>query len=562
MTDPSAPPGPMPAPTSPWVARTLAAMSVPEKVGQLLCVYLRSDDMAEWTAWLDGIGVRPGGILLTPRSREAARADVAAVQRWSRVPVLVAANLEAGAGFLDGVEPLGHPLQIAATRDVEQARRLARYCAAEAADIGVTWAFAPVVDLLLNHRNPITNTRTFGSDRELVTAMACAFVEELEAAGVMTSPKHFPGDGVDDRDQHLCATSNDLSADEWWATSGAIYRAVLAAGARSVMVGHIRQPALSRAVRPGIPDRELLPASLSRELVTGVLRTGLGFDGLVVTDNSAMTGFTSVMARPDALVATLEAGCDMVLGNIDVRADLEALVAAVDDGRLAIEVVDRAVARVLAAKESLGLTGEDPVRPGPAVPVPDATTVEGWRRDLADRSVTLVKDTQGLLPLDPSVHRRVLVRVIGDEPTFYDASTALADRFADGLRARGMDVAVRRVPDGELTQAGAWDVVGRYDLCLYFASLKFVGNTNGLRVAWAPPQGADAPRHVTELPTALVSVADPFLAQDLPMVRTVVNGYTPTGAVVDACLATLFGDAPFLGVSPVDPFGGHWDAAL
>src|SRR5207245_2398463 len=119
--------------------------------------------------------------------------------------------------------------------------------------------------------------------------------------GVATSPKHFPGDGVDDRDQHLVTTTNSLPADEWDRIFGAVYRRVIAAGARTIMVGHIRQPALSRSLVPGLTPGKLLPASLAPELVTGVLRRQLGFNGLIVTDNSAMAGMTTVLPRAQAL---------------------------------------------------------------------------------------------------------------------------------------------------------------------------------------------------------------------------------------------------------------------
>lgn len=559
--DLAAPPFSLGTDAAAWVERTLASLDDRQLVGQLMCVYLRDDDVADWSAANTRIGLEPGGILLLSRPREAAVHDVRALQEASAVPLLVAANLESGGvNFIEGAEAFATPMQVAATGDARYARLLAEHCVGLADEIGINWAFAPVVDPALNPANPITGTRSFGSDPGIVIEHAVAYLRELEAHGIATSPKHFPGDGLDPRDQHLLTTSNDLDATEWWETYGRIYRAVIAAGARTIMVGHIRQPALSRRAAPGIDGRDLMPATLAPELLQGVLRDGLGFGGLVVSDNTAMAGFTTVLPRELGLPRAIASGIDMVLGNLDVTDDLAILLRAVDDGSLPRERVRAAVRRVLATKASIGLHVED----GQRFRSPRGTTGDdGARRDeLASRATTLVKDTQSLLPLNAATHRRALVYVLGDEPTFYDPSGPFAPQFVRGLEKRGMAVEVRRVPGSGTTPAEAERLHERFDVCIYFANVRFVGNANVSRVTWSPWQGGDAPRHVASLPTVLVSIADPYLLQDVPMIRTAVNGYTPSPSTVEAALAGLFGESPMPGVSPVDPFAGRWDAAL
>jgi beta-N-acetylhexosaminidase len=543
-----------------WVEDTLGRLTLEQKVGQVMCVYLRSTDMAEWTTWLAERGIEPGGIMMLPRPRGDARRDVVELQRASAIPLLVAGNLESGAvNFLADTEAFANPMQLAATADPTTADLLAQHCARAGNEIGINWAFAPVVDVAFNPRNPITNTRSFGSDPEVVAAFGEHYIRAMEQRGIATSAKHFPGDGVDDRDQHLATTSNDLDSSTWWQTFGAVYRRAIASGTRTVMVGHIRQPALSRELVDGILDREIMPATLAPELLNGVLRAQLGFNGMIVSDNSAMTGLTSIAARGEGLAGMLMAGIDMILGNLDVAEDFALLVAAARSGEIAPDRLDDAVRRVLAVKASIGLhlmvdrsEWEQPV------PAEEAA----WREDIARRSVTVVKDTQKLLPLDPTRHRRALVYVVGDEPTFYDPSGPFAPRFVEGLRSRGLEVEVRTVPGNSTTPAEAEHLHESFDVCLYFANVRFIGNSNSLRITWSPWQGFDAPRHVATLPTALVSIADPYLLQDVPMIRTAINGYTPTPATVDASLAILFGEAPALGMSPIDPFAGHWDAAL
>ncbi len=410
-----------------WVEETLAGLTREQKVGQLLCLYLRGDDMARFTSDLDGMGVAPGAVMMLPRSPTAAARDVAALQGWSRIPLLVAGNLESGAvNFLTGVEAFANPMQVAAAGDEAAVDALADHCIRVARSLGMNWAFAPVVDVAVNPANPITNTRSFGADHELVARLGSRYVARLERAGLMTSPKHFPGDGVDDRDQHLVTSSNDLDLDEWTRTFGAVYSAVIAAGARSIMVGHIRQRALSKSVRPGLSDADVRPGSLAAELIGDVLRGRLGFEGLVVSDNTAMAGFTTAGRRDRTLPEMVAAGVDVVLGNVDVAADFAALVQAVDiltDDRL-----DEAVRRVLATKASLGLH-LSPFVAGFGEPAFDHPDDLEARRVLARRSITVTKDAANLLPLRAAERRRVLVVVVGDEPTFYDPSGPFAPHF-------------------------------------------------------------------------------------------------------------------------------------
>lgn len=542
-----------------WVESTRDAMSVEQKVGQIMCPYLRTSDVPSWVAWLKEKGIEPGGVMLLMNSREQSRSDVAALQAASTVALLVAANLESGAvNFLRDAEAFANPMQIAATGDPVHARRLAIHCARAANDVGVNWSFAPVCDVALNPDNPITNTRTFGDDAETVAQMTEAYVAEMEARRIATSTKHFPGDGVDGRDQHLVTTNNDLDVDEWEREFGSVYRRAIAAGTRTIMVGHIRHPAFTRAFVPDVKPSQILPATLSRELLTAVLRERLGFNGMAVSDNTAMAGYTTAMPREQALVCSINAGIDMLLGNVDLEEDFGILVSAACRGDIDRARLDEAVTRVLAVKASIGLH----LPAAGAAELPDIDEEARWRDELAAASVTLVKDTQALLPLDPSRHKRALVYVLGDEPTFYDPSGAFAPHFADELRSRGLEVEIRSIPGNSTTIAEAAKMHEAFDVCLYFANVRHVGNTQTLRLSWSPWQGWDAPRHVAKLPTALVSIADPYHLQDVPMIKTAVNGYTPSISTVDAIARVLFGEATAAGRSPVDPFVGLWDAQL
>jgi beta-N-acetylhexosaminidase len=201
--------------------------------------------------------------------------------------------------------------------------------------------FAPIIDIDRNFRNPITNTRTFGSDPEMVKRCGEAYVKAVQAEGVAACIKHFPGDGCDERDQHLVTTVNDLSCEDWMAAYGAAYKAGIEAGSLTAMVGHIMQPAWSRRLSAqyhlNLRDEDMLPASLSRELLQGLLRGVLGFNGLICSDASVMAGFCIPMERRRAVPACIAAGCDMFLFTRNMDEDIHFMEDGVENGTLSAE---------------------------------------------------------------------------------------------------------------------------------------------------------------------------------------------------------------------------------
>lgn len=230
-----------------WVSSTLAAMSEEEKIGQLFC--LIAYDSNEY--YLQDLikTYKPGGVMCRPMPMEEAVKSIEVMQKNSHLPLLIAANLEKGGnGLVVEGTSLGSQMQVAATNDVDMARKLGELCGNVGSAIGCNWAFAPIIDIDYNFRNPITNTRTLGSDPERVKNMGKAYVEAIQALGVAASIKHFPGDGCDERDQHLVTSINDLSCDDWDKTYGEVYKASISAGALTVMIGHIMQPAYSKKI--------------------------------------------------------------------------------------------------------------------------------------------------------------------------------------------------------------------------------------------------------------------------------------------------------------------------
>jgi beta-N-acetylhexosaminidase len=547
-----------------WVEATLAKMSLEDKVGQLFCLMVKDETKAELRSVLADI--KPGGFMF--RSRPAIE-----VQRFHRhlqdntaIPLLLAGNFERGGNGIatDGTE-FASPLQVAATDDEEQAYRLGLVCGREGYAIGCNWAFGPVVDLDFNFRNPITNTRTFGSSPERVLRLALGFMRGLQECGLAASVKHWPGDGVDDRDQHLLPSVNTLSTKEWDKTFGYVFRGAIEAGTKAIMSAHIMLPAYSRKLASGIKDEDLLPASLAPELNIQLLRERLGFNGLIVTDATTMVGFTQLMPRRLAVPKTIAAGCDMFLFAVDLKEDVRFMVEGVRTGLLSLQRLDEAVLRILALKASLNLHRRQAegklVPPLGALAVLRSATHLRWAQECADKSVTLVKDTQHLLPLSPVRHRRILMHVLADKSGNLEGGEDKAHAFKVLLEQAGFEVSVFDHADpgsGKMKSASSY--AGKFDVILYFICLRTVSFQSVMRINWQLPFAVDAPRYISEIPTLAVSIGNPYHLQDMPRMKTFINGYTGNKQVLSAMVEKILGRSAFSGTSPVDPFCGYWDA--
>lgn len=546
-----------------WVNETLAAMDVKDKVGQLFCPIGITDDREQLKTLIETI--KPGGILFRPDSGKKSQEVHRFLQEHSKVPLLIAANLESGGnGIASDGTFFGRQLQVAATDNEEMAYKLGLVAGREGRAVGCNWAFAPVVDIDLNFRNPITNVRTFGSDPARVARMAKAYTEGIQKSGVAASIKHFPGDGVDERDQHLLTTVNSLSVDEWESTFGIVYRELIEAGAETVMAGHIMLPGYSRKLVPGIADEELMPATLSPELIGTLLRQQLGFNGLVVTDATPMAGFMMAEKRELAVPKSIAAGCDMFLFNKNIREDFHYMMKGLESGILTMERLDEAVTRILALKASLGLHKQQ--REGTLVPGPEELSIlqceehKQWAKWCADQSVTLVKDTQQLLPIAVDSHKRMLLYVLGDEGSH--RSTSIAPYMIAKLEAEGFDVTVfdNKNVDFSAVFSGVEELREKYDLALYVANIETASNRTTVRIDWEPLLAADVPWFVRELPTAFVSVSSPYHLLDVPQVQTYINAYSGSETIIDAVIEKLLGRSDFKGISPVNPFCDCWEA--
>jgi len=543
-----------------WVESTLNAMTLDEKIGHLFCPIGLSSDEEDLKQLLEQF--KPAGIMFRPGTTEESQQVHSYLQANSKVPMLIAANLESGGNgtVIEGTE-FGPQMQVAATNDVNMATNLGYVVAAEGKAAGCNWAFAPVIDIDYNHHNPITNTRTYGSDPKRVADMGEAYVRSVQEQGLAASIKHFPGDGVDYRDQHLVLSVNDMQPQEWDETFGKVYKQCIDAGALTVMAGHIALPHYSKLLNNKLIDSEIMPASMAKELLNDLLRDKLGFNGMVVSDATSMVGFTVVEKREFAVPATIAAGCDLFLFNKDLAEDFAFMKKGIENGFLTMERVDEAITRTLATKAALGLHREIPAQSRDVI---GCDAHKKLAQECADKSITLVKNNDFILPLDREQQSRVLLIAIDDsdgilsepQPTITDFKAQLE---AEGFQVTLYDTSQFTMRDMMQPVAGFTD---GYDVVIYAANLKTASNKTTLRINWEKPMGINAPWFSAEIPTIFISFGSPYHLADVPRVPTFINAYAGNSNTVAAVVDKLLGRSDFKGTSPVDAFLGQWDTRL
>lgn len=538
-----------------WVERTLNAMTEDEKLGQLFLPIAYSSD--ENYLRYEMLRYHIGGILFKTSPSSEVRGALRFMQKNSKLPLLCAANLEFGStGFLEDGTLFGQQLGIGATEDPEHAYHLGLVSCKEAAAVGCNFAFAPVSDLDLNWRNPIVNVRSYGRKPEKVLDMCRAYKRGADESGVAVAVKHFPGDGVDEVDQHLLVSVNTLSVDEWEETYGGVCRGMIEDGAMSFMVGHIDQPAWRHKLNPELPEGTV-PATLSKELMTGLLRENLGFNGLIITDATPMVGFNCAMRRADAVPTAIAAGADMFLFNKSLPEDFEYIKDGIRRGLLTWARVEEAVTRVLAMKAALGLwnrVADALIPPEEAMTCIGCAEHHAWAHSCADEAITLVKDTEDNLPLTPAKTRRLLLEVLGGCPS----EKHIADYMQRKLTAEGFEVTVYQPEDFATYQFGVKPFTDAYDAVLYLGNVENASNKTTNRINWNTfwGHGDNVPWFVHEVPTVFASLANPYHLVDVPMIKTYINCYSNNDETLDALVEKLMGRDSFRGKSPVDPFCG------
>ena len=531
-----------------WVYETLERMDLREKLGQLINLQILPGD----TTALELVDSYQLGAVSVINFSDAERckALIGQLRSVSKHPLLVCADVEGGvtSGHLTTVFP--NQLGCAAAQSLESYQSLMQALAQELAYLGINWAFSPVLDINDKFTSAIVGTRSYGTDQKTIADMSAAQVDAFQNNGIATTAKHWPGEGFDDRDQHLVTTVNPLSVSRWLQTFGALYQGLIDHGVLSVMSAHIAFPAYAKS--KGVSGVESFrPASISKLLNQTMLREELGFNGLIISDATLMGGLESWGSRKNWLPEIIENGCDMILFTDSVAADMEILLEAGQTGRLSLERIDMALARVLGLKAKLKLLATQQ-RMDTEISKIDSEEHKAIAAHVSNLSPTLVKDAAKLLPIKKEVTRKILliqeenINPLGDHDDF----RLHLDQY---LEYEGFEVKVFD-PKTESIDSHV-----QFDLVIYAIAQESQLTKSRIFLDWAKLHGgamAAMKRTWWNTPTLLISFGHPYYLYDAPRIPCVINAYTPTQEIQKAVVAKLVGRSEFLGASPVDPFCG------
>lgn len=562
-----------------WVEKTIAGMTLEEKLGQLFVV-LKTDPGVNESAIAQTLRqTHQGGLRWQGGSKEEVYLQNSLFQQNSKIPLLIAANCDEGG---NGVVPEGTFVATAAEcgagAGTENAYHIGLVAGREAGAVGCNWLFNPVVDVYKNWRNTIVNTRSFGSDPEGVLANARAFIQGVKDADsrVACTVKHFPGDGVEELDQHLVMGVNTLPVEEWEQSFGKVYRGLIDDGIEAVMVGHIALPEMSRKLRPGILNSQIKPATLAPELLTDLLRKDMGFNGVIITDATHMVGLTAVAPRREAVPDAVIAGCDMLLFANDIEEDIQFLHDAYQEGKLTEQRLSDALHRILGLKAKVCLD-QDTFPNRERLAVVGCPEHQAYSADAADNCITLVKDTRGNLPVNPQTKKRVFLVYVGSTPTtkgYQGDSTKQV--VVEELERLGFEVDLcpnfyaLEIENGVtplnfvkmLSHSKREDFLRRHDWALLVLNVKGYAQENNVRVRWSCNHSCELPWYNEELPTVGISLNYTNHLIDVPQLHTFINAYASNRVHIRAALEKLVGQSPFLGKADDTVFCGRWDTRL
>ncbi len=547
------------AQTSRWVDSTLSSLSLEEKVGQLFVAELvplyTNEDHPAYRYALDmvrqyhvGTFILGGGSVL----------DIPIItnklQNASRVPLLINADLEAGMTYTHpwrlsrgwterlpryiagGGTQFPSQMAIGATGDPAYAHELGRITALEAGAIGIHWSNSPVADVNNNADNPIINTRSYGEDPALVASMVEAYVRGAQSERMIATLKHFPGHGDTREDSHMGLPSLPFTLGRLDSVELVPFRAGIASGARAVMTSHLALPQIDPTGRP---------ATLSRPVITGILRTRLAFDGIVITDGMRMQGITDHFSSAEAAINAIEAGADAILAIADIDSAFRGVVAAVRAGRISEERVNISVRRILAAKEWAGLALKRTVAVDSIFSVVGAERFRLKAEEISNASVTLFRNAGNVIPLKPTAS--VTLVTVSEDP-----QPGLGVDLLEGVEPFVRSASLLRVSNetGSERFREISASAGKSDVLLVGVYLSVVA-WKGDRSFSKPLQDFLGSLGRFPVPVIAVAFGDPYVLGKLPVTQVVMTPFNGTILAERSVAGAITGRIRIAGRSPV-----------
>jgi len=462
------------------------------------------------------------------------------LQHMATVPLMVGGDFERGASMrLNGTTVFPHAMAFGAAGDPAFSRYEGEVTAREARAIGIQWVYYPVADVNNNPDNPIINIRSFGENPQDVAAQVKAFIEGAHSDKknyVLATAKHFPGHGDTAVDTHVNLATIPADRERLERLELVPFKAAIEAGVDSIMTAHVAVPALA-------PPN--LPATLSPAILTDLLRKDLGFHGLVITDALQMAGVANGFSTGDACVRALEAGADTLLMPVDPDAAIKAVVAAVQSGRLSRQRIQESVIKILSAKEKVGLDKKRFVNVESIADTVDSPEANEKAQEIADRAVTLVRNTGDLVAL----------RSPGDACFVVMPESRASTEgqvFTQEVRKRVPRAALATL-DPSMSRTDGDDALAKLPGCQSYVVAAFASvgaNRGGVGLAGELPHAIET-LVASGKPVALAALGNPYLLRDFPRVAAYLATFSTVPPSEIAAVRALFGEIDIRGHLPV-----------
>jgi beta-N-acetylhexosaminidase len=529
------------------VESQLTSMSIEQKVGQMMVIGFRpkfynqnNPQFIRFENQIENYGV--GGIIFWKGDPYAVARCINRFQGAAKIPLLVMAGMEWGLAMRVGeATSFMENMAVGATRSEEYAYEVGKICAEEAKAIGIHIAFSPVMDVNTSPGNPIINTRSYGEDPELVSKLGVAYIRGLQENGIYATAKHFPGHGDTNVDSHMGLPTISSSPEQLEKVELAPFKAAVDAGVKCVMVAHVNYSAF--------PQMKGRPATLDPYFIKGVLRKEMGFDGLVITDAMGMGGIINNFWSGEAAVMAINAGADIILISPNFEATFNFLVDAVKEGRISEKRIDESVRRILQVKQHFGLDKKKPVT-NLASMENVMSSPEHLEKsvEIANASMTLLRDGKGALPLRAEKLDDVLVVIATDRESGYFYEQNVRDEVA------------KRVPDVQSVLINQSTTQEEFDKIISRAdSAQAV--IVGMFVRWGDYRGTiSLPDTIAgflnqlfkiDKPMAIIAFGSPYLLHQIPEAPTYLCAYQTDTLAVSAAIRAVFGEIPLTGKLPV-----------
>ncbi len=529
-----------------WIEQHLPSMTIEQKVGQMMIVnYLPqfyNKDNPYFKSQLSFVKeYQVGGVGISNGNPYAVARGIDRLQSVSNIPLFIMADLEWGISTRvnEGTTFLQN-MAIGATGSEEYAYHMGAITAQEAKAMGIHVAFAPVLDVNNNPNNIIINTRSYGEEPTLVAKLGSAFIRGLQENGVYATAKHYPGHGDTDIDSHLGLPTIAASDERLHQLELVPFKAAVNAGVKFVMIAHITYSAYQQM--------EGKPATLDPYFIQKVLREEMGFDGLVITDAMDMGGIVNHYWSGEAAVMAINAGIDMLLYPPNFEATFKFVVNAVKEGRIPISRIDEAVKRILQAKWTMGLNKGQKVDLDHLEVVMSSPENLHKAEEIANASMTLLRDDKHIIPLEAEKLDSILVVTITDREWGYEYQNNLSQEIK-----RRIPVVKSTLIDTRSGKSEIEEIIAKADA--YQVILI------GLFVKWGSYKGTlklpDTTAHLLQAvfkinkPMPVIAFGTPYILLQIPEVPSYLCAYQTDSLAVRAAIRAVFGEIPLTAKLPV-----------